>query len=139
RAAAAHPRRSRRGGPAARRSPRRVRDGAPRPVVQLGRLTARPSPPGPTLDHATGRTTDMTHDLELDVAVLGGGLAGNLVARQILREVPGLSVALFERDAGTSWKVGESSVEIASHYFTRRLGLTRYLYENQLPKNGLRF
>lgn len=81
----------------------------------------------------------MNHDLDLDVAVLGGGLAGNLVARQLRREVPELSVALVERDPETSWKVGESSVEIASHYFTRRLGLSRYLYENQLPKNGLRF
>jgi flavin-dependent dehydrogenase len=81
----------------------------------------------------------MTHDLDLDVAILGGGLAGNLVARQLRRALPDLSVAIFERDPETSWKVGESSVEIASHYFTKRLGLTRYLYENQLPKNGLRF
>src|SRR5690606_30573676 len=81
----------------------------------------------------------MSQDLDLDVAVLGGGLAGNLIARHLRRELPELSVAIFERDAEPSWKVGESSVEIASSYFTRRLGLSRYLYENQLPKNGLRF
>lgn len=75
----------------------------------------------------------------VDVAVLGGGLAGNLIARQLRRQVPGLSVALFERSTEGSFKVGESSVEIAGNYFTRRLGLTSYLYQHQLPKNGLRF
>lgn len=81
----------------------------------------------------------MSHDLDLDVAVMGGGLAGNLLARHLRRAVPELSIGIVERDPDTSWKVGESSVEIASAYFTRRLGLSRYLYENQLPKNGLRF
>jgi len=78
-----------------------------------------------------------THDY--DVAILGGGLAGNLLARQLRRQLPDLRVGIFERSETTSFKVGESSVEIAANYFTRRLGLTRYLYENQLPKNGLRF
>ena len=76
---------------------------------------------------------------DYDVAILGGGLAGNLLARQLRRQLPDLHVGIFERSETTSFKVGESSVEIASSYFTRRLGLTRYLYENQLPKNGLRF
>ena len=75
----------------------------------------------------------------VDVAILGGGLAGNLLARQLRRTLPQLSVALFERSRETSFKVGESTVEIASNYLIRRLGLSTYLYENQLPKNGLRF
>ncbi len=75
----------------------------------------------------------------VDIAILGGGLAGNLLARQLRRSIPSLSVALFERTRETSFKVGESTVEIASNYLTRRLGLSTYLYENQLPKNGLRF
>lgn len=75
----------------------------------------------------------------VDVAVLGGGLAGNLIARQLRRQVPGASVAMFERNTEGSWKVGESSVEIAGNYFIRRQGLTSYLYQHQLPKNGLRF
>ena len=36
--------------------------------------------------------------ISVDVAVLGGGLAGNLLARQLRRELPNLSVAVFERD-----------------------------------------
>ncbi len=74
-----------------------------------------------------------------DVAVLGGGLAGCLAARQIKRRLPGARVLLCERSPKRSWKVGESSVEIACNYFTRRMGLSRYLYERHLPKNGLRF
>lgn len=81
----------------------------------------------------------MDHTRTVDVAILGGGLAGNLLARQLRRQCPDLSVALFERTTEGSWKVGESTVEIACNYFIRRLGLTKYLYENQLPKNGLRF
>jgi flavin-dependent dehydrogenase len=76
---------------------------------------------------------------ELDVAILGGGFAGNLLARQLRRSAPELSVGLFEKSTEQSYKVGESTVEIASHYLIRRQGLSRYLYENQLPKNGLRY
>lgn len=75
----------------------------------------------------------------VDVAILGGGLAGNLLARQLRRDLPQLSVAVFERDVERSYKVGESSVEIAAHYWVRRLGLASYLHSEHLPKNGLRF
>ena len=78
-----------------------------------------------------------THDV--DVAILGGGLAGNLLARQLRRTVPDIRVALFEKATERSYKVGESTVEIASNYLNRRLGLSQYLYDQQLPKNGLRF
>ncbi len=75
----------------------------------------------------------------LDVAILGGGLAGNLLARQLRRALPELSIGLFERSATPSYKVGEATVEIAASYLVRRTGLSTYLYEEQLPKNGLRF
>lgn len=81
----------------------------------------------------------MSMRADLDVAVLGGGLAGNLLARQLRRRVPGLRVALLERSPTRSYKVGESTVEIASHYLVRRQGLSRYLYEQHLPKNGIRY
>ena len=76
---------------------------------------------------------------DLDVAVVGGGLAGALLARQIARRVPGLRIALFERSRDTSYKVGESSVEIAGHYLVRRQALSGYLYDHHLPKNGIRY
>jgi flavin-dependent dehydrogenase len=76
---------------------------------------------------------------EIDVAIVGGGLAGNLLARQLRIALPELRVGLFEKATERSAKVGEATVEIASNYLVRRLGLSTYLYERQLPKNGLRY
>lgn len=75
----------------------------------------------------------------VDVAILGGGLAGNLLARQLRREVPDASVAMFEKSTERRYKVGESTVEVATNYLTRRLGLSTYIYSEHLPKNGLRY
>lgn len=77
--------------------------------------------------------------LNLDVAVLGGGLAGNFLLRQLRQQSPTLRTALFEKSEQTSYKIGESTVEVASSYFVRRQRLLNYLFENHLPKNGLRF
>jgi flavin-dependent dehydrogenase len=74
-----------------------------------------------------------------DVAIVGGGVAGTLLARQLRRRMPGLRIVVLERGEGAAPKVGESTVEIASHYLVRRQGLGGYLYENHLPKNGLRY
>jgi len=76
---------------------------------------------------------------QLDVAIVGGGLAGGLLARQLHRTAPELRVGLFERTTETSYKVGEATVEIAANYLIRKQGLSQYLYENHLPKNGLRY
>ena len=77
--------------------------------------------------------------MKLDVAIVGGGMAGGFLARQLRRTLPGARIGLFERSTEHGYKVGESTVEISSHYMTRRLGLARYLYERHLPKNGLRY
>ena len=42
-------------------------------------------------------------------------------------------------EAIEDYKVGESTVEVSSSYMIRRLGLSTYLYQHQLLKNGLRF
>jgi len=81
----------------------------------------------------------MTPETKLDIAILGGGLAGNLVARQLRLRLPNVSIGLFEKDTERGYKVGESSVEIASNFFVRKLGLSTYMVDEQLPKNGLRF
>ncbi|HEY5658071.1 MAG TPA: tryptophan 7-halogenase [Myxococcota bacterium] len=75
----------------------------------------------------------------LDVAILGGGMAGNLLARQLARRLPNHRIGLFEKKLEHTYNVGESMVELASNYFVRRLGLGSYLYDRQYPKNGLRF
>ncbi|MCA9719093.1 MAG: NAD(P)/FAD-dependent oxidoreductase [Myxococcales bacterium] len=75
----------------------------------------------------------------VDVAIIGGGLAGNLLARQLRRTCPAVSVAVFERNEEPAYKVGESTVELATNYLLRKQGLSTYLYDEHLPKNGLRF
>lgn len=75
----------------------------------------------------------------LDVAIMGGGLAGNLLARQLKLTKPELEIAMFERKEEPGFKVGESTVEIAANYLIRKQKLSRYLYMRQLPKNSLRF
>ncbi|MEM7409374.1 MAG: tryptophan 7-halogenase [Myxococcota bacterium] len=79
-----------------------------------------------------------------DVAILGGGIAATLLARQLRKRIPEARIVLFENGAGRRGgkpepKVGESTVEIASHYLLSRQQLSGYLYEHHLPKNGLRF
>ncbi len=81
----------------------------------------------------------LAEQTDVDVAILGGGLAGNLLARQLSRSLPGLRIGLYEKSREASWKVGESVVEIGSHYLIKRLGLSRYLYDRHFPKNGLRY
>lgn len=73
----------------------------------------------------------------------GGGLAGLTLARQLRRELPEARVAVIEKQRRplptAAHKVGESSVELGSHYFGVVLGLGDYLREHHYIKNGLRF
>lgn len=78
-----------------------------------------------------------------DVTIMGGGLAGLCLARQLRIEAPGARVAVVDKLARplpeAAHKVGESSVELGSRYFEHTLRLAEYLHARQLIKNGLRF
>jgi flavin-dependent dehydrogenase len=78
-----------------------------------------------------------------DVAILGGGLAGGCLARQLRMEAPQLRVLVVEKRRHpvpeAAFKVGESSVEIGAHYFQKRLALEPHLRSAQLEKLGLRY
>lgn len=77
-----------------------------------------------------------------DVGVIGGGLAGLSIAIHLKRKHPSVSITLFERRElpypEATHKVGESTVEIAAHYFSDVLGLKEHLQTAQLRKLGLR-
>ena len=78
-----------------------------------------------------------------DAVIMGGGLAGLTLARQLYLESPGLRVLVAEKTPHpvreAAFKVGESSVEIGAHYFQRVLGLEPHLRSGQLEKLGLRY
>ena len=78
-----------------------------------------------------------------DVVIVGGGLAGSALAIELLRRMPSLSVVVVERMRfpvpEAAHKVGESTVEIGSHYFNHVLGLSHALIPAKIPKLGLRY
>jgi flavin-dependent dehydrogenase len=78
-----------------------------------------------------------------DVAIIGGGLAGGSLARQLSLEASSLRVLVVEKRKHpvreAAFKVGESSVEIGAHYFQIRLGLEPHLRTEQIEKLGLRY
>jgi 2-polyprenyl-6-methoxyphenol hydroxylase-like FAD-dependent oxidoreductase len=77
------------------------------------------------------------------VIILGGGLAGLTLSLQLKKANPAISILVLERrenEASTAaHKVGESTVELGSHYLREVLDLKDYLEEHELPKHGLRF
>jgi flavin-dependent dehydrogenase len=80
---------------------------------------------------------------QVDVAIIGGGLAGLTLALQLRRELPHVSVLVVERNAHpvpeAAFKVGESTSELGAHYLRDVLGLAEHLKTQQIVKLGLRF
>lgn len=74
-----------------------------------------------------------------DVIVIGGALSGAATATLLLRQNPGLRLLIIEKTAKLTRRVGEATVEVSAFFMGRVLGLTQYLNENHLVKQGLRF
>jgi flavin-dependent dehydrogenase len=78
----------------------------------------------------------------IDVAIIGGGLAGLTLALQLRQTSLDLSIVVFEKDdyppTPSAHKVGEATVEIGAHYLAHTLGLEDLLERTQLRKFGLR-
>ena len=76
-----------------------------------------------------------------DVVILGAGLAGLSLARQLLMETERSVLLLERRDRipPDRQKVGESLVQLAGYYFSKRLDMEEYLLREHYPKYNLRF
>ena len=68
---------------------------------------------------------------QYDVIILGGGLAGLTLSLQLKGMDPAISILVLERRESealtAAHKVGESTVELGSHYLREVLGLKDYL------------
>src|SRR5262245_11253361 len=76
---------------------------------------------------------------DYDVIIIGGALAGAAAALLLSREQPDLRVLVVEKTAVFGRRVGEATVEISAYFLGRVLGLTQYLNEAHLVKQGMRF
>lgn len=74
-----------------------------------------------------------------DVAIIGGALSGAATATLLLRQNPGIRVLIIEKSTRLARRVGEATVEVSAYFMGRVLGLTQYLNESHLVKQGLRF
>lgn len=79
---------------------------------------------------------------QCDVIIAGGGLAGLGLAYQLKMATPTLDIVVLEKNSFPRpmaiAKVGESTVEIGSHYLAHHLGLAQHLQDAHLKKFGIR-
>lgn len=77
--------------------------------------------------------------VQYDVVVIGGALSGAATATLLMRQNPGMRLLIVEKTAKLTRRVGEATVEVSAFFMGRVLGLTQYLNEHHLVKQGLRF
>ncbi len=80
---------------------------------------------------------DQTRDC--DVLIIGAGMAGSCLARQLKLQQPDLRIIVIEKKQSFDYWVGESTVEAWEDYMTRVLRLGPFLEKNFLQKHGQRY
>ena len=86
------------------------------------------------------RDEPQSNDMDFyDVVIMGGALSGAATATLLLRQNPGIRILILEKSTKLSRRVGEATVEVSAYFMGRVLGLTQYLNESHLAKQGLRF
>src|SRR5438874_5407110 len=109
--------------------------------------TAEPTPFGPTWYAATmvpvAERVPLTYDLDVDVCVIGGGLAGLTTARELARR--GWSVALLEAERLAGSASGRNAGFVAPGFAERldaiidRVGLRRAKELWRLSADGVTY
>ncbi len=77
-----------------------------------------------------------------DVVIIGGGLAGLSLARQLLLSSHTLTILQFDKRLTVpqvGQKVGEATVQVSGYYFSKVLELEEYLLREHYLKYNLRF
>lgn len=77
-----------------------------------------------------------------DVVIVGAGLAGLSLARQILLESPDRTILILDKRATippNGQKVGEATVQVSGYYCSKVLELEEYLFREHFMKYNLRF
>jgi flavin-dependent dehydrogenase len=83
--------------------------------------------------------SESTVTQQCDVLIIGAGMAGGCLARQLKLSFPELEITVVDRKSEFDYWVGESTVEVWEDYMTRKLGLGPYLENSHVQKHGLRF
>ena len=79
---------------------------------------------------------------EVDVLVLGAGLAGLTLARQLLLAAPEMRILMVDRGdeiPNPKQKVGEATVQVSGYYYSRVLEMEEHLLQEHYLKYNLRF
>ncbi|HEV2855773.1 MAG TPA: hypothetical protein VHC97_23500 [Thermoanaerobaculia bacterium] len=79
---------------------------------------------------------------EVDVLIIGAGLAGLTLARHLLLERPEIRILMLDRQAeipSPKQKVGEATVQVSGYYYSRVLEMEEHLLREHFLKYNLRF
>lgn len=79
---------------------------------------------------------------EVDVLIIGAGLAGLTLARHLLLARPEIRILMLDRQAeipSPKQKVGEATVQVSGYYYSRVLEMEEHLLREHFLKYNLRF
>jgi flavin-dependent dehydrogenase len=86
--------------------------------------------------------TLQSEEQTVDVLIVGAGLAGLTLARQLLLKRPEMRILMLDRRAVVpplEQKVGEATVQVSGYYYARVLELEEHLLRHHYMKYNLRF
>src|SRR5713101_3674800 len=105
-----------------------------------GKLAPTTSAATPSLDFVSSPVeSPASGNGRYDVVIIGGALSGAATAILLLNERPELKILIAEKSPVFGRRVGEATVEVSAYFLGRVLGLTQYLNQCHLVKQGFRF